>query len=291
LTLHHLIALLAGCLLSPPADDLCREAREAQHDFLRTHDARDVEWHANGTVRSMKATGIFLRSGITNLEADDPAPQILEAIGPALLARGTEELRVRSVSLDIAVGRRLVVRLDEFIAGREVRWAHVNVVVLEQTNEVTEVYASFMPDRGLDHQPRLSAMETRFKVEATMRDRRAYGLEERKIYFSDRPASLGYEFQKIESSTVYGGARVDFRRAVSDLRRCSERRDSQAVPAAPARPLKLCFAYCANRLRSKMCTSPEQAITIVLQKLGLVRSLTEPTISHLLNNAIESLWT
>ena len=203
----HLIAVLAGCLLNPPADDPCREAREAQHDFLRSHNARDVEWHANGTVRSMKATGIFLRSGITDLEAGDPAPQILEAIGPALLARGTEELRVRSVSRDITLGR-LVARLDEFIAGREVRWAHVNVVVAEQTNEVTEVYAGFMPDRGLDHQPRLSATEARFKVEATMRDLRAYGLEERKIYFSDRPASLGYEFQKIESSTVYGGALV-----------------------------------------------------------------------------------
>jgi len=207
--MQTLVALFAGCLLNPPPDDPCREAREAQHEFLRSHDAREVEWHANGTVRSMKATGIFLRSGIVDLEAEAPAPQILEAIGPALLANGTEELRVRSISLDKARGRRLVVRLDEFIAGREVRWAHVNVVVVEQTNELTEVYAGFLPDRGLDHQPRLSPMQARFKVEATMRESlRQRGQEDLKLYFSDRPARLGYEFEKIESSTIYGGALV-----------------------------------------------------------------------------------
>lgn len=80
---------------------------------------------------------------------------------------------------------------------------------VEQTNEVTEFYASFMPDLGLDHQPRLSAMEARFKVEdAVGKALRVHAWTERKLYFSDRPASLGYEFQKIESSTIYGGALV-----------------------------------------------------------------------------------
>jgi hypothetical protein len=124
------------------------------------------------------------------------------------LARGTEELRVRFISRSSTPGA-IVVKLDEFIDGREVRWAQVNVVVVEQTNEVTQVYAGFMPDRGLDHRPRLSAMEARFKAETTMGEAlRAYGLEERRLYFSDMPARLGYEFQKLESSTVFGGALV-----------------------------------------------------------------------------------
>jgi hypothetical protein len=206
--MHHLIALFAGCLLNPPADDPCREAREVQHEFLTSHDARDVEWHANGTVKAMKATGIFLRSGVADLEADDPAPQILDAIGPALLARGTEELRVRLISRGTTAGE-IVIKLDEYIEGREVRWAHVNVVVVGHTDEVTQVYAGFMRDRGLDHRPRLSPMEARFKAETTTdATLRAYGTPERRLYFSDIPARLGYEFQKIESSTIFGGALV-----------------------------------------------------------------------------------
>src|SRR5262245_27540984 len=129
--MHHLIALLAGCLLHPPADDPCRDARQAQYEFLRSHDAREVEWHANGTVRSMKATGIFLRSGVADLKVDQPAPAILEAIGPALLARGTEELRIRFSAR--APGGNTVVKLDEFIDGRRARWAGVNIDVNEQT--------------------------------------------------------------------------------------------------------------------------------------------------------------
>jgi hypothetical protein len=103
----------------------------------------------------------------------------------------------------------MVLKLDEFIGGREVRWAGVNVAVNEQTKEVTAIYANFMPDRGLDHQPRLSAVEARFKAETTTRESlRALGSGDRELSFSDRPARLAYEWEKIESSTVFGGALV-----------------------------------------------------------------------------------
>lgn len=204
--MHHLVALLAGCLLHPPADDPCKEARAAQYEFLRNHGAQEVEWHANGTVRSMKVRGIFLRSGIEGLKVDQPAPEILEAIGPALLPRGREELRVRSVGRQL---QGIVIKLDQFMDGREVEWAGVNIVLNEQTNEVTLVVANFMPDRGLDHQPRLSPVAARLKAETTMRESlQLLGLTDRELSFSDTPARLAYEFEKIESSTVLGGALV-----------------------------------------------------------------------------------
>jgi hypothetical protein len=209
--MHHLVALLAGCLLHPPADDLCREARAAQYEFLRSHGAENVEWNANGTVKHMKAAGIFLRYDIADLEAEDPAPQILEAIGPALLARGTEELRVRSMYRDPLTPGEVTVKLEQFIAGREVRWAYVNVVVLEQTNELKEVWAGFMPDRGLDHEPRLSPDEARAKAITTIKEsfNRWQGATERDLLLSDdAPSDLLYEFEEVGASAILGGALV-----------------------------------------------------------------------------------
>src|SRR5690349_18785323 len=98
--MHHLVALFAGCLLYPPPNDPCHEAREAQYAFLREHNARVSEWNDNGTVKSMELTGIFIPGGIDSFKAGEPAPQLLQKIGPALLAVGTEELRVWNVHKD-----------------------------------------------------------------------------------------------------------------------------------------------------------------------------------------------
>jgi hypothetical protein len=207
--MHHLVALLAGCLLHPPADDPCREARAAQYEFLRSHGAAVTEWNLNGTVRIMKATGIFLPPGAADLKVDQPAPEILETIGPALLARGTEELRVRSI------GRRfgeIVIKLDEFMEGREVAYGGVDVAVNEQTNQVTGVWAYFMPDRGLDHVPQLFADEAKAKAGTTLRaSLEAIGLKDAEVAFGDAPAHLRYEFEEmgsVASGGVNGGALV-----------------------------------------------------------------------------------
>ena len=208
--MHHLIALFAGCLLYPPADDPCKEARDAQYAFMRSHDAQDIEWLANGTIRSMKATGIFLRSGFANLKIDQPAPEILEAIGPALLARGTEELRVRRISRTLVPGE-IDIRLDQFIGGYEVLWASVTIILKEQTNEVTQVFATFMPDRGLDHEPRLSADQAKTKAPATLRERAqaSFGPQARELSIADTPAAtLAYEFERVGAAAILGGALV-----------------------------------------------------------------------------------
>jgi hypothetical protein len=208
--MHHLIALLAGCLLHPPADDPCKEAREAQYEFLRTHDVQVIEWNANGTVKQMKATHIYVRSGFARLEQDQPAPpELLEAIGPALLARGTEELRIRMMSRGPTPGE-LTVKLDEYIAGRKVKWSYVNIVLRESTNQVTEVYAGFMPDRGLDHEPRLSQDEAKAKAAITLPEylQRQRGEPAAKFSFYDGPADLAYEFEKVGADAILGGALV-----------------------------------------------------------------------------------
>lgn len=204
--MHHLVALLAGCLLQPPADDPCKEPRAAQHEFLRRHSARGIEWNANGTIRSMKIRGLFLRSGLEDLKRDQPAPAILEAIGPALLARGTEELRVRMIDRTLEGG--IAVKLDQFMNGLEVNYGGVNVVFNPDTNEVTMVIAFFMPDRGLHHEPRLSADEARAKAAST---------KDGEFSFHEGPAHLQYEFEQAgHEAGVGGGALVWVLSPISD---------------------------------------------------------------------------
>jgi hypothetical protein len=207
--MHYLIALLAGCVLHPPTDDPCKEARAAQAEFLRSHGAEVAEWNLNGTVRIMKATGIYLPPGVADLKIDQPAPRILEAIGPALLARGTEELRVRFISRQ---GAEIVVKLDEFMQGREVAYGGVNVAVNEQTNQVTGVWAYFMPDRGLEHVPQLFADDAKAKAGTTIRaSLEQRGMPDTEVTFGDSPAYLRYEFEEMGSEAgggVNGGALV-----------------------------------------------------------------------------------
>ena len=79
--MHHLIALLAGCLLYPPANDPCHEAREAQYEFLSRTRAAKVVWADNGTIRQLTdPTGIALPTGIAGFqERSDAAPRRLSA--------------------------------------------------------------------------------------------------------------------------------------------------------------------------------------------------------------------
>ena len=221
--MHALIALLAGCVLHPPADDPCREARAAQADFLRDHAAEVIEWNRNGTVKTMKATGIYLPPGVADLKIDQPAPRILEAIGPALLARGTEELRVRFIDRQ---GAEIVVKLDEFMQGRKVAYGGVNIAVNEQTNQVTGVWAFFMPDRGLAHVPALFADDAKAKAGTTMRASfEKMGRPDAEVTFHDSPAYLRYEFEQMGSEAdggVNGGALVWVFSACIKSRGCGE---------------------------------------------------------------------
>jgi hypothetical protein len=209
LTMPSLIALFAGCLLYPdPTNDPCRVERAAQYEFLRSHPAAAIQWGGNGQVMHLKdPVGIVLPSGVAGFQVDQPARELLEKIGPLLLATGTEELRVLAVDRQGPQGPAggTFVRMGEFIRGLEVVQAYVNIVLDERTNEIILLYADFLPDRGLEHEPRLSAAEARQKLEAELREV-PYQNSHASLY--DTPPHLAYTFEQWGKSGGLGGALV-----------------------------------------------------------------------------------
>lgn len=207
--MHHLVALFAGCLLYPdPTADPCRIERDAQYEFLRKHPAATIEWGGNGQVRTLKdPAGIVLPSGVAGFQVDQPARELLAAIGPVLLARGTEELRVLAVDRQGPQGpaEGTLIRMREFIRGREVVQGWVNIVLDEQTNKVTLLAADFLPDRGLEHEPRLTAAEAKTRLEAELNEVTYLELQPT---FYDTPARLAYSFEQWGPSGGLGGALV-----------------------------------------------------------------------------------
>jgi hypothetical protein len=150
--------------------------------------------------------GIVLSTGIEGFQVDRPAPELLEKLGPLLCATGSEELRVWSVAqhagkadpVERAAAPERTIRLVEFIRGREVKQGSVSISLNIQTNEVTYVKANFLPDRGIDHLPRLSPGQAKAKAAAGIRQTlydqtRIAG---RELSFSDTPAHLVYEIEQ-----------------------------------------------------------------------------------------------
>ena len=209
--MHYVLALFAGCLLHPGANDPCHDARQAQHAFLRRVKPAEIEWGENGTVKMMKGpTGIVLSTGIEGFQVGQPARELLEKIGPALLATGQEELRVAHVTKTSELprgmpDRKAHVRLSEYIRGREVLTASVNISLDEQTNELTMLVAEFLPDRGLQHEPQLTAAEALAKAKAELRE---IPYQELSPFFYETPPRLGYAFEEIGTFSGIGGTLV-----------------------------------------------------------------------------------
>lgn len=210
--MHHLVALMAGCLLYPPPDDPCKDARAAQYEFIRRVSAAEIQWADNGAVSLlMEPKGIVLKTGIEGFKVGQPATELLEKIGPVVLATGREELRVVNVTRakdlpDRMPNRRTTVRLTEYIRDREVSMSGVNIAFDEDTHEVTMlVVGFFLPDRGLDHKPRLTASQARTKLEAELRETPYQNM---KPTFFETPARLAYSFDEWGSHGGTGGALV-----------------------------------------------------------------------------------
>jgi len=150
---------------------------------------------------------VVLSTGIEGFQVDQPAPaELVEKLGPLLDATGSEELRVATVAehagkadpAERAASADRAIRLVEFIRGREVRQTWVNIMLNIRTNEVTLLNSNFLPDRGLDHQPSLTAAEAKAKVEARMGESSTVELASgyrAKIAFNDTPAELAYDFE------------------------------------------------------------------------------------------------
>lgn len=173
--MRHILALLTVCLLNP------------------------------GSTSAAEA--VILTTGIEGFQVYQPAPsELLEKIGPLLDAAGTEELRVDDVAkeagkadaVERAASPERAIRLAQFIRGLEVRDSYVNIVLNIQTNEVMLLNANFLPDRGLDHKPPLTAAQAKAKVETRMGESSTVELASgyrAKIAFNDTPAELAYDFE------------------------------------------------------------------------------------------------
>jgi hypothetical protein len=189
----------------PPIERFVQAALDAQSEFVGRMPSALVFFGPNGAVsRITGMTGIVLKTGLAGFKVGEPAKELLEKIGPALLAAGTEELRVFRINTEAATADpaspERTIKMRQYIGGREVVASAVNISLNHQTNEVTALLANFLPDRGLPHEPKLTAVEARAKVEAAMRDS---ALEEaQRITFSDTAPRLAYGFEKIDS---YGG--------------------------------------------------------------------------------------
>jgi hypothetical protein len=194
----------------PPVERFGQAALDDQARFLQRMSGVLVRYGDNGAVSEIKGrSGVVLQSGLSGLKVGAPSRELLEKFGPALLAAGTEELRVVRIpdgSSKAASSPDRTIRLVQYIRGREVQRSAVNISLNTETNEVTHLVADFLPDRGLQHEPRLTASQARATVESAMREA---GLEdERKIIFEDAPARLAYAFEDIGDRGGIGGVLV-----------------------------------------------------------------------------------
>jgi hypothetical protein len=155
---------------------------------------------------SINATEIVLETGIEGFQVEQPAPaELLQKLSPLLDAAGSEELRVAPVSTyernaELIDGRgrsvEAMIWLDQFIRGTEVRQGFVLIGFNTRTKEVTLLSANFLPDRELNHLPRLTAGQAKAKAEPQLRNPREL------MGFDDTPALLAYDFERTEE---FGG--------------------------------------------------------------------------------------
>lgn len=199
----------------PPVERFGQAALDAQSEFIRTMPSARAEFGQNGAITQITGrTGIVLTKGLAGFKVGEPAKELLEKVGPALLSAGTEELRVTRVYTEAAKADpaeresspERTVRTRQYIRGREVLLSAVNISLNIQTNEITAVVANFLPDHGLPHEPKLTSAEAQAKIEAAMREGEIE--EEQKIVFADAPAHLAYAFEEIRGSYGVGGALV-----------------------------------------------------------------------------------
>jgi Zn-dependent metalloprotease len=133
------------------------ETLERQYRALSSMPSVTVVYSTLGPVRSVEgATGIVLSSSTRNLDAGKPAPEVLQKFKDVLLAAGTETLKVRVNRLNAV---RRTIRMEQFIDGIPVLHGSVSVGVEDATGVVTVLGATFLPDRELPRQPKISGTE------------------------------------------------------------------------------------------------------------------------------------
>jgi hypothetical protein len=133
------------------------ETLERQYRALSSMPSVTVVYSALGPVRSVQgATGIELSRAARDLQPGQDASEVLQKFKDVLLAADSETLKVRLNRMD-AIGR--TIRMDQFINGIPVLHGAVSVGVDDATGLVTGITATFLPDRGLPRQPKISEAE------------------------------------------------------------------------------------------------------------------------------------
>jgi len=171
--------------------------------------ACDMSWR---TDRRFSNPGIVLTIGIEDFKRAQPAPpELLEKIGPLLCAAGTEELRVHSVSGDAVFGdpareAERVIKLRQFIGGREVLLGWVSISLNIRTHEVMSINANFLPDRDVEHEPRLTAGQIRANAARMQQSlNQQLGSTDRQFRFGDGPdPKLLYDIEQVGFAPVRG---------------------------------------------------------------------------------------
>jgi len=137
-----------------------QEALQRQYDALKAMRVESVEYSGLGSVRRIiVGKGLVLPARIDDLRAGDSADGVLQLLKDLLLANGSETLRVtRHDEAGYLPNRSLrSLRLSQEIRGIPVVNSFLGINYDDKTREVSELVANFVPDRGLDYEPKISA--------------------------------------------------------------------------------------------------------------------------------------
>jgi hypothetical protein len=137
-----------------------QESLQRQYDALMAMRVESVEYSQLGSVkRVVGSKGLLLPSHIDELEPGDSAADVLLLLTDLLLANGTETLRVtRPDEAGYLPNRSLrALRLSQEIRGIPVVNSFLGINYDNKTREVSKLVANFVPDRGLDFEPKISA--------------------------------------------------------------------------------------------------------------------------------------
>lgn len=144
------------------------DALQRQFDALSSMRLDTLKYSRQGPVTEIVGdTGVDLPPAVTSLKEGDTDSAIVDLFGDVLLARGTESLRVHS---HFAVGdsTKRTIKLLQSIRGIPVLNGGVALSYDDATKRVTTFVANFIPDRGLDTKPTLSAAEAESLVPAVL---------------------------------------------------------------------------------------------------------------------------
>jgi hypothetical protein len=132
---------------------------DRQYQALSAMPSGEVVYGPLGSVRRLAGhTGITLSANTRSSKHGDFGHEVYEKLRSALLAKGTETLRVRS-NVNPAGSPYQTIALDQSIRGIPVLGSDVQIRFEQSTGLVESLSASFVPDYGLPAELKLEASQ------------------------------------------------------------------------------------------------------------------------------------